>query len=151
MGLAAALLLALLLASEECPTIATMRASTGRLSDGTPNAIHKIRHVVIIMQENRSSTPYFGTYPGADGIPGLAGNAGELPCLPDPQRDYCVHPYHDASLSERRRTARYGDAVEDINDGKMNGFIVQAEQGQAEACRHTWTPRSARDTRSGPT
>ena len=46
--------------------------------------IHKIRHVVIIMQENRSFDSYFGTYPGADGIPGLAGNPGTVPCLPDP-------------------------------------------------------------------
>ena len=34
------------------------------------NQIHKIKHVVIIMQENRSFDQYFGTYPGADGIPG---------------------------------------------------------------------------------
>ena len=31
--------------------------------------IHKIQHVVVIMQENRSFDSYFGTYPGADGIP----------------------------------------------------------------------------------
>ena len=31
--------------------------------------IHKIKHVVVIMQENRSFDSYFGTYPGADGIP----------------------------------------------------------------------------------
>src|SRR5436305_14585750 len=29
--------------------------------------IHKIQHVVVIMQENRSFDSYFGTYPGADG------------------------------------------------------------------------------------
>ena len=32
--------------------------------------IHKIRHVVVIMQENRSFDSYFGTFPGADGIRG---------------------------------------------------------------------------------
>src|SRR6476619_6822699 len=44
--------------------------------------IHKIRHVVVIMQENRSFDSYFGTYPGADGIPMRDG----VPtvCLPDP-------------------------------------------------------------------
>ena len=31
--------------------------------------IHKIKHVIVIMQENRSFDTYFGTYPGADGIP----------------------------------------------------------------------------------
>src|SRR5947209_4637048 len=31
--------------------------------------IHRIRHVIIIMQEHRSFDSYFGTFPGADGIP----------------------------------------------------------------------------------
>src|SRR5438094_6912470 len=60
--------------------------------------IHKIQHVVIIMQENRSFDSYFGTYPGADGIPGLAGNPGPVPCLPDPARGGCAAPYNDTSL-----------------------------------------------------
>ena len=34
-----------------------------------PTGIHKIKHVIIIEQENRSFDSYFGTYPGADGIP----------------------------------------------------------------------------------
>ena len=39
------------------------------LAPTTPTGIHKIQHVVVIMQENRSFDTYFGTYPGADGIP----------------------------------------------------------------------------------
>ena len=34
---------------------------------GGRTGIHKIQHVIIIMQENRSFDTYFGTYPGADG------------------------------------------------------------------------------------
>ena len=34
-----------------------------------PAGIHRIKHVIIVMQENRSFDTYFGTYPGADGIP----------------------------------------------------------------------------------
>jgi len=34
-----------------------------------PAGIHTIKHVIIVMQENRSFDSYFGTYPGADGIP----------------------------------------------------------------------------------
>ena len=30
--------------------------------------IHKIKHVIVIEQENRSFDNYFGTFPGADGI-----------------------------------------------------------------------------------
>jgi phospholipase C len=107
----------------------------GALSDGTPPGIHKIRHVVIIMQENRSLDSYFGTYPGADGIPGLAGNPGRLPCLPDPRRHRCVHPYHDASPLNAGGPHGLSNAVGDIRHGKMNGFIAQAEQGKAKVCR----------------
>src|SRR5436190_22287652 len=50
--------------------------------------IHKIRHVIVIMQENRSFDSYFGTFPGANGIPRKAcvpnGIGGCARPLPDP-------------------------------------------------------------------
>ena len=42
------------------------------------------------MQENRSFDSYFGTYPGANGIP-----AGV--CVPDPVNGGCDQPFHDPS------------------------------------------------------
>src|SRR6266705_3761991 len=60
------------------------------------SGIQKIKHVIIVMQENRSFDSYFGTYPGADGIPGVAGNRGRVPCIPDPLRHRCVRPFHDS-------------------------------------------------------
>ncbi len=90
-----------------------------------PGAIHKIKHVVIIMQENRSFDSYFGTYPGADGIPGLAGNPGRLPCVPDLQPHKCVKPFHDRQ--DRNLGGPHGvtNSIGDINHGAMNGFIAQ--------------------------
>ena len=85
--------------------------------------IHKIQHVVIIMQENRSFDTYFGTYPGADGIP-----AGV--CVPDPrQRRLRV------LRSTTRQDVNYGGPhgarrrVADIDGGSMDGFVGQAEHG----------------------
>src|SRR5581483_6326181 len=102
--------------------------------------IHKIRHVVIIMQENRSLDSYFGTFPGADGIPGLAGNPGHVPCVPDPGiRGSCLRPFHD------RRDLNHGgphatrNAIADINGGLMNGFVAQARRG-LRACEATFDP-----------
>ena len=46
------------------------------------SGIRKIRHVIIIMQENRSFDSYFGTYPGADGIPARNGRIHRLPARP---------------------------------------------------------------------
>ena len=40
--------------------------------------IHKVQHVIVILQENRSFDTYFGTYPGANGIPHGV-------CVPDPE------------------------------------------------------------------
>src|SRR5512147_1991292 len=53
----------------------------------------KIKHVVIIMQENRSFDTYFGTYPGADGIPSQNGKF--TVCVNDPNKGTCVYPFHD--------------------------------------------------------
>jgi hypothetical protein len=64
------------------------RSATMTLTVGPLRGIHKIQHVVIIMQENRSFDSYFGTYPGADGIPHGV-------CMPDPQHGDCIKPYHD--------------------------------------------------------
>src|SRR5271169_4689493 len=47
-----------------------------------PAGIHKIKHVIVIQQENRSFDSYFGTYPGADGIP--MKNGRPTGCVPDP-------------------------------------------------------------------
>jgi phospholipase C len=86
--------------------------------------IHKIRHVVIIMQENRSFDSYFGTYPGADGIP-----AGV--CVPDPVNGGCVAPFHDPSDVNYGGPHSLNNAVADIDSGRMDGFVAQAEQGMS--------------------
>jgi phospholipase C len=82
--------------------------------------IQKIRHVVIIMQENRSFDSYFGTYPGADGIaPGV--------CVRDPVYGGCVKPFHDTQDKNFGGPHGAGNATADINGGKMNGFVAQSE------------------------
>jgi phospholipase C len=84
--------------------------------------IHKIRHVVIIMQENRSFDTYFGTYPGADGIPPAV-------CVPDPVNGGCVAPFHDPADLNYGGPHSQSNATADINGGAMNGYVAQAEQG----------------------
>jgi phospholipase C len=110
--------------------------------------IHRIKHVVIIMQENRSFDQYFGTYPGADGIPGLAGNApctpassecvGGVPCIPDPAHaGQCVQPFHDTADKNYGGPHGQSNASADMDctvfssrtGCKMDGFVGQAENG----------------------
>jgi phospholipase C len=93
-------------------------------SDG----IHKIRHVVIIMQENRSFDSYFGTFPGADGLPMSRGQPAV--CVPDPRRGHCVAPYHDASDVNHGGPHGEAAALADIAGGAMNGFIATAQRAK---------------------
>jgi phospholipase C len=101
----------------------------------TDGNIQKIRHVVIIMQENRSFDSYFGTYPGADGIPGIAGHPGKVPCIRDPRLHRCVRPYHDVTDRNTGGPHGHGSADADIAGGKMDGFIKQAQIGRALFCK----------------
>ena len=102
------------------------------------NGIFKIKHVVIIMQENRSFDQYFGTFPGADGIPGLAGNSGAVPCVPDPVNGGCVQPFHDTSDKNFGGPHGAANATADMDCTSpalrtgcaMEGFVAQAEKGQ---------------------
>jgi phospholipase C len=102
------------------------------------NAIFKIKHVVVIMQENRSFDQYFGTFPGADGIPGLAGNPGTQPCDPDPLNGGCVSPFHDTNDKNYGGPHGAANAVADLDCANpatrtrcnMDGFVGQAEKGQ---------------------
>jgi phospholipase C len=94
--------------------------------------IHKIRHVVIIMQENRSFDSFFGTFPGADGIPMRDGVPAV--CIPDPYLHHCVRPYHTSQDRNAGGPHDHVDAVKDIDGGKMDGFIIQAHEGRKLAC-----------------
>jgi phospholipase C len=94
---------------------------------GAALGIHKIRHVVVIMQENRSFDSYFGTYPGADGIP-------KGVCVPDPAKRDCQRPYHDTADRNAGGPHDHLDAIRDIAGGRMDGFIKQARQGRHLSC-----------------
>jgi phospholipase C len=58
-----------LVTSCQSPDSKGRRASDVTREQSSAVGIHKIQHVIVIMQENRSFDSYFGTYPGADGIP----------------------------------------------------------------------------------
>ena len=100
-------------------------------SAGADTGIHKIRHVVIIMQENRSFDSYFGTFPGANGIPRDSHGRFTV-CIPDPKRHVCQRPFHDSSDTNAGGPHMAVDAVADINGGKMNGFIKSVESGHLD-------------------
>jgi phospholipase C len=107
----------------------TFTPSTVRPSD---LAIHKIRHVVMIVQENRSFDSYFGTYPGADGIPAIDGHF--TVCLPDPLTGGCDRPFHDPSLVNGGGPHGQDSVINDIDGGKMDGFVRESESPGGRGC-----------------
>ncbi len=100
-------------------------------------ARERIKHVVVVMQENRSFDSYFGTYPGADGIPMRDGKPSI--CVPDPKTKTCVAPYHDPNPVNVGGPHHAEAAVGDVDRGRMDGFIAQAQAART-GCRTLLDP-----------
>jgi phospholipase C len=88
-----------------------------------PAGAHKLKHIIVVMQENRSFDHYFGTFPGADGIP--MKNGVPTVCIPNPATGSCSRPQHNSSDLDHGGPHTYDDTVADIDGGKMDGFIRQ--------------------------
>ena len=123
--------------------VAAVLAACGPLASGplrpspSPNGIHKIKHVIVVMQENRSFDHYFGTFPGADGLPVTSGRF--TTCVTDPRTGTCVYPYHDPADKNYGGPHGAANVTADINSGSMNGFIADAEKGKS-GCATTDAP-----------
>jgi phospholipase C len=101
-----------------------------------PKGIHKIKHVIIVMQENRSFDSYFGTYPGADGIAMSGGRPAVCEAKPT---GGCTRPYHDTADINGGGPHGLPDAIADADGGKMDGFI-KARRGAHKTCTNPNDP-----------
>ncbi len=110
--------------------------------------IHKIKHVIVIMQENRSFDHYFGTFPGADGIPMKNG----LPtvCAPNSETKKCVRPYLDHQDRNGGGPHNAKAAAAAIDGGKMDGFITVAIAVEKIRCKNPTDPNCGEDGGLGP-
>jgi hypothetical protein len=84
----------------------------------TAPGLDKIHHVIWIIQENHSFDNYFGTFPGADGIPPDT-------CLPKlPGSSECVAPFHmPKGMPPCDVPHEWGVAHAAYDNGKMDGFV----------------------------
>jgi phospholipase C len=98
--------------------IVALAVAPAAAADGRPTT--PIEHFVVLMQENHSFDNYFGTYPGADGIP-------QGTCMPIGTRTRpCIRPFHLGGhpvpdLGHDRRIHRLQYA-----HGRMDGFVRAA-------------------------
>jgi phospholipase C len=121
----AAIVLQGTVATATSPATPTPPTPVGAAPTDTLTGIHKIQHVIVIMQENRSFDSYFGTYPGADGIPHDAAGVPTV-CSPDPRAHTCAKPYHDRHDHNLGGPHGFRNDTNDVNNGKMDGFAGQA-------------------------
>ena len=115
-------------APTEVGTLDPTKAPTGSPSPGLPIdiepslGIQNLDHLVFVVMENRSFDHYFGTYPGADGIP-TKPNGDFARCNPDREAGRCQYPYHTTSFVNAGAAHNHAASNTAINGGKMNGFI----------------------------
>jgi phospholipase C len=87
--------------------------------------IKNLDHLIFIVQENRSFDHYFGTFPGADGIP-MDELGRPTVCARDPVLGACVPPYPTRELVNAGGPHNHEASVISVNDGAMDGFIEAA-------------------------
>jgi len=125
----ALVLLALLIActagvSTPTPTQTGPRAATPASAEDEPELrrFENLQHLIFVVQENRSFDHYFGTFPGADGIP-MDARGRPTVCAPDPISGRCAPPYHDDTLVDYGGPHAEDASEADVNGGRMDGFI----------------------------
>ena len=120
--LAAGAVAALVASMAFTATVQAQQAPSGRpaVLASAQSGIQKIKHIIVVLQENRTFDSYFGTYPGADGIPPGV-------CVPDPFHGGCVKPFVDHGDSNRGGPHMDKAFTADVDAGKMDGFVGQAE------------------------
>jgi phospholipase C len=138
--------LASILLAAACTTAFAGR-STGASDPPAPSAhgIFKLDHLIFVVMENRSFDSYFGTYPGADGIPMRHGRPAV--CVPDPT-GRCVRPYHDPSFVNDGGPHGHADTRIDVDAGAMDGFVRSYRDAAPFCDRNPGLP--CRPTPTGP-
>jgi hypothetical protein len=91
-----------------------------------------IEHLVVLMQENHSFDNYFGTFPGANGIPADT-------CMPVGSADRpCVRPFHLGNRSTP-------DIAHEAGSHRMDGFIRAASRNRQSVVRSVMGYYNGRD------
>jgi phospholipase C len=99
----------------------TLTAKQAEIPRPPSQGMQRIQHIIWIMQENRTFDNYFGTFPGADGIPpGI--------CLPVRRGSKtCIKPFHMPNL---RPTCdlphEWENSTAAADFGRMDGFVYAA-------------------------
>jgi phospholipase C len=114
------------------PSAAGSSATSAQAPTSVPSreplhGIEHLQHLIFIVQENRSFDHYFGTFPGADGIP-VDDRGSFTVCAPDPVTEICAPPYHDDTAVDNGGPHNWAASDSDIDGGRMDGFARSARR-----------------------
>ena len=87
-----------------------------------------IKHVIYLMQENHSFDNYFGTYPGADGIP----EGTCMPTVPSDKNSACIAAFAIGGMGITDLGHSRAVFLEQLNHGRMNGFVAAHNKRNGE-------------------
>jgi Phospholipase C len=88
-------------------------------ASSSPQTTTPIKHLVVLMQENHTFDNYFGTYPGANGIP----SGTKMPVDPTNPFSAIVVPWHIGNTTITDLSHSAPTFLAQYDSGKMDGFI----------------------------
>lgn len=89
------------------------------------NGLSHIKHIIFMVQENRSFDDYFGMLGAYRASLGLSNNIDGLnlnAALPN-TKGQMVHPYHYQTVCTENLSPSWDESHRDIDGGKMDGFL----------------------------
>ncbi len=111
---------------------ATQQATVTVVDSGDPN---QIKHIIIMVQENRSLDNYFGMFDTYLGMRGLSGTFDGLPkdssghftvAIPD-HAGNMIKPYHLQTPCHENVPPSWNQSHADVDGGKMDKFLIKAQ------------------------
>jgi phospholipase C len=133
------------------PSARTAEASTAARPVDPAAGFDNIDHIIFVVQENRSFDHYFGTFPGANGIPRRPDGSFK-PCLPDPESTRCHAPFHDRGPYDAGGAHSVDASRMAVHGGEMDGFVRVVRSFYATCQNNPQLPycrRAAADTPTG--
>ena len=132
------------------PAAVIAAVAAGALAVGAPAAASAprpattpIKHFVFLMQAGRTFDDYFGTYPGADGLPAGACQ----PLVPARPRRGCVRPFVMPGKPPPTIETSPLIAARQYDNGRMDGFVAAYRQRHVDG-RSLHDPRASQQDRS---
>lgn len=100
--------------------LSTSSVGSASASHSASETSTPIEHLIVVMQQNHTFDNYFGTYPGANGIPA---NTCMTVSLTNAQTAACIAPFNIGTYPITDLSHSAGTFSAQYQDGKMTGFV----------------------------